>query len=346
MTSVMQRHLRTAAALGALGLAFALQLELADLGGVDGHERLEALLDLLEAGADPNDQRSGFAPLHIMTWVRKPPRGEDFGAPPPTELGKFSSVDFIRALVKRGADVNLRESEYRPVTGDVEIKLGDALGPLSLAGEPIAEQALLDHELVVLPQPGHTPGSLCLLYRGRFLFSGDHLGYSRHLGHPIAPRLQCWEDWERQTRSVRYLATLAAAGHLRFAWILPGHGEWHRLPGEPSAEATATALRQAVSWMERQPPGHVPLPRWVAFAQSRMKPKSPLSRAVRFLGGDGAGSDAWLLPARVRPFLPDYDPARAAAAARRLALLGAAALAVAGIAWLGAGARTRAQRAG
>jgi ankyrin repeat protein len=72
----------------------------------NGHFQLAA--SLLEAGADPNDQRSGFTPLHAMTWVRKPNRGEDDGDPAPLGSGSLSSLEFIKKLVKSGADVNAR----------------------------------------------------------------------------------------------------------------------------------------------------------------------------------------------------------------------------------------------
>jgi ankyrin repeat protein len=72
----------------------------------NGH--FELALDLVKAGADPNDQRSGYTPLHVMTWVRKPQRGEDEGAPPPLGSGNLNSVQFIKELVEHGADVNAR----------------------------------------------------------------------------------------------------------------------------------------------------------------------------------------------------------------------------------------------
>ena len=62
---------------------------------------------LLEAGADPNDMRSGFAPLHVLSWVRKPVRGDGIdGAPPPRGSGEMTSLQFVDALVKHGAEVN------------------------------------------------------------------------------------------------------------------------------------------------------------------------------------------------------------------------------------------------
>jgi ankyrin repeat protein len=73
----------------------------------NGH--FETAVVLLEAGADPNDQRSGYAPLHVMTWVRKPNRGDGLdGEPPPRGSGAIGSLAFVEKLVEHGADVNAR----------------------------------------------------------------------------------------------------------------------------------------------------------------------------------------------------------------------------------------------
>lgn len=73
----------------------------------NGH--FDTAIALLEAEADPNDQRSGYALLHVLTWVRKPNRGDgEDGLPPPPIRGDLNTLDFARLLVERfGADVNL-----------------------------------------------------------------------------------------------------------------------------------------------------------------------------------------------------------------------------------------------
>ncbi|CAN5450486.1 ankyrin repeat domain-containing protein [soil metagenome] len=73
----------------------------------NGH--FDLAVDLLDAGADPNDARTGHAPLHILTWVRKPNRGDDEdGMPPPGGSGRRTSLDLVRALVEHGAEVDLQ----------------------------------------------------------------------------------------------------------------------------------------------------------------------------------------------------------------------------------------------
>jgi ankyrin repeat protein len=72
----------------------------------NGH--YELAVALVDAGATPNDLRSGDGPLHVLTWVRKPHRGDgEDGMPAPQGSGKLTSLEFVREMVKRGADVNL-----------------------------------------------------------------------------------------------------------------------------------------------------------------------------------------------------------------------------------------------
>jgi uncharacterized protein len=71
----------------------------------NGH--FELAIELVKAGADPNDQRPGFAALHMISWVRKPNRGDDDeGQPPPMGSGKLDSLEFVRKMVSLGANVN------------------------------------------------------------------------------------------------------------------------------------------------------------------------------------------------------------------------------------------------
>src|SRR5438034_8541646 len=73
----------------------------------NGH--FDLAVALLEAGADPNDQRSGFTALHTLSWVRKPNRGDgDDGDPAPIGSGTLGSLELVKKLVEHGADVNMR----------------------------------------------------------------------------------------------------------------------------------------------------------------------------------------------------------------------------------------------
>lgn len=69
----------------------------------------ELAMELVAAGADPNDQRNGFCPLHILSWVRKPNSGDDpSGDPPPHGSGNLTDLEFVRAIVAAGANVNAK----------------------------------------------------------------------------------------------------------------------------------------------------------------------------------------------------------------------------------------------
>ncbi len=97
---------------------------------------------------------------------------------------------------------------------------------LELAAQPCSELVLdgfdpveLTPGFTAIPTPGHTRGHMCLLLENRYLFTGDHLWWSRARRTLNAGRDVCWHSWEQQTRS---MAALAA---LEFEWVLPGHGE-------------------------------------------------------------------------------------------------------------------------
>jgi glyoxylase-like metal-dependent hydrolase (beta-lactamase superfamily II)/ferredoxin len=90
---------------------------------------------------------------------------------------------------------------------------------------PGAEWIVEGHEPVVaseafriIPVPGHTRGSMALLYGERFLFSGDHLWWDRDLNGLGAPENLVWNKR-------LLLESVARLLDHRFEWVLPGHGD-------------------------------------------------------------------------------------------------------------------------
>jgi uncharacterized protein len=78
----------------------------------NGH--FELAIALVDAGANPNDARSGFTPLHTISWVRKPDSSDNSDPAPATGAGRLTSLEFVREIVKRGANVNFRLPKGAP----------------------------------------------------------------------------------------------------------------------------------------------------------------------------------------------------------------------------------------
>ena len=134
------------------------------------------------------------------------------------------------ALARRfGCERILHDRDVTAGTRDVERQLsGD--DPISLAPD-----------LVAIPAPGHTRGHAVLLYKEKFLFTGDHLAWSARRRALTAFRDACWFSWTEQIRSMEKLLDF------RFEWVLPGHG-WRWQAASP--EAMKEELTKCIAWMK------------------------------------------------------------------------------------------------
>jgi len=95
----------------------------------------------------------------------------------------------------------------------------------------------------IIPVPGHTPGSMALLYKNTFLFTGDHLWWDSVQKRLGAPTRLVWR------RHVLVDSIQKLLDH-PFEWVLAGHGDRTRL----TAEQMRAHLRALV---ERRQPGNV-----------------------------------------------------------------------------------------
>ena len=91
----------------------------------------------------------------------------------------------------------------------------------------------------ILFTPGHTRGHCILLFKDKFLFTGDHLAWSHRLNHLYAFKSACWYDWDVLVESMKRVA------QNKFEWVLPGHGRrWNG-----SREESSRQMRLCLSWM-------------------------------------------------------------------------------------------------
>ncbi len=127
-----------------------------------------------------------------------------------------------------GCDRILHADEVNSGTQAIEQKLVGS-DPFQLADD-----------LLILTVPGHTQGHTVLLYQHQYLFSGDHLAYSKRQGHLVGFKEACWYSWEIQIESMKRLQAYD------FEWILPGHGRrFHATQME-----MRSAMQQCVDWMQ------------------------------------------------------------------------------------------------
>ncbi|MBW4509695.1 MAG: MBL fold metallo-hydrolase [Scytonematopsis contorta HA4267-MV1] len=103
-----------------------------------------------------------------------------------------------------------------------------------------SEVIQLNPEIVIIPVPGHSKGHTVLLYKNKFLFTGDHLAWSDRLKQLIAFRDFCWYSWSEQLESMRKLANYS------FEWVLPGHGRRYHA----DRQTMKTQMIQCIEWME------------------------------------------------------------------------------------------------
>ena len=162
----------------------------------------------------------------------------------PRLLGEFERRGGIATMFLTHRDDVADHEAFRRRFGCVrvlherDVSSGTRAVERKLSGE---DPTALAEDLLAIPTPGHTRGHAVLLHSNEFLFTGDHLAWSRRRRGLIAFRDACWYSWDEQIRSMERLLDHP------FRWVLPGHGGWHRFATHEEARAELT---RCISWMK------------------------------------------------------------------------------------------------
>ena len=126
-----------------------------------------------------------------------------------------------------GCERIIHEADARWAVNSAERKLSGA-GPWQLAPD-----------VIIIAKPGHTRGSTTLIYREKFIFTGDHLSWRLDSNGLFTSRQYCQYSWDVPRESVEKLL------QEMFTWILPGHGYRFHAP----RDIMSREIRKAVEHM-------------------------------------------------------------------------------------------------
>jgi glyoxylase-like metal-dependent hydrolase (beta-lactamase superfamily II)/ferredoxin len=102
-------------------------------------------------------------------------------------------------------------------------------------GEPVVAAP----GFTLIPVPGHTDGSMALLYNDRYLFTGDHMSWDREINGLRLATVYVWDE-ETLRRSAAKLLEVS------FEWVLPGHGDRIHLSPDRMKEKLRLLLERRV----------------------------------------------------------------------------------------------------
>ena len=91
-------------------------------------------------------------------------------------------------------------------------------------------------DFTIIPVPGHTDGSMALLYKDRYLFTGDHMAWEREANGLRLATVYVWNEEVLRQSTARLL-------EFNFEWVIPGHGDRKQLPADQMKEALRRLLQ-------------------------------------------------------------------------------------------------------
>lgn len=154
----------------------------------------------------------------------------------PHLIGKFEAMGGIRYIFLTHSDDVGEAARYAE-----KFKATRIIHEQEAWSQPEAERLIEGFEPVqflpdftIIPTPGHTQGSSCLLYKNWALFTGDHLWWEAQEQRLAMPTHYYWNK-QKQLESSKKLM------NNHFEWILPGHGNRVKLP-EASMQVAMKAL--------------------------------------------------------------------------------------------------------